>query len=926
VLLIAGCTSSNRSPQATNPQPAALSPEVVSQIEALLVEKQARTPVQKKISSQLLYQRDGRLPGYTGKLAAVKPLGETDSAGRVLVDLKGQMTPEVLDLVSKRGGAVITSSAGSARAWLGLQQIEAVAAHPGIQAIRPAVGATTNRANSPRHPEKFATRMTRAEQVAAAQRLLQRSLYAPRASAVVGTQSSSPTTFAGSVTSQGDHAVGADVARKFYGTDGTGVTVCVLSDSDDFKEDAIATGDLPADTFTVPGQDGRPGTGEGTAMMEIVHDLAPGAKIGFATAFTSAQSFADNIHTLRFTYHCDIIVDDVIYYDESPYEDDIIAQAVDDVTADGALYFSSAGNQGNEADGTSGTWEGDFLGLGPDLPTLPAGYSVHNWGDSVIGNRIEVGGGPLVLQWSDPGTMNNPASSNDYDLFLLDADLRNVVLAATDVQNGSQEAFEWLPFLIPPGYRVVVAKHAGEADRAIRVIHFNGELGLATGGATYGHSTAKNAIGVAAVDVAEAAGGQFPPGVVTPVELFSADGWRQMFYKKDNTRIRGGVTFGSGGGETRFKPDLAAPDGVSTTNPNFFLNPFFGTSAAAPHAGAVAALLKSAVPTAKANRLRNAMLAGAIDIAAEGQDHQSGKGVISALEALSQIGAEPAVFLSLVSATTTGSSGGFVVPGGTGSISVQLLNEGGAQASSVVGTLSSSTPGVTIINGTSTFPSLAPGATGTNTTPFTFSVSSAVPCGQGLSFTLSVSFTGRGTSPTLFTIKVQTGVPSSTPVVANFNTLTAIPDDDPAGVNIPITVSGAGGISSVTFSINGTACTAAAGATTVGIDHSWVGDLIATLTSPAGTTVTLMSRPGGTGNSGNNFCQTVLSDSASTSIQNIAIADAPWTGTFRPAQPLSAFSGEIANGTWVLNVSDNAFIDTGNVRDVSLAVTGFSCP
>src|SRR6185436_17757638 len=80
------------------------------------------------------------------------------------------------------------------------------------------------------------------------------------------------------------------------------------------------------------------------------------------------------------------------------------------------------------------------------------------------------------------------------------------------------------------------------------------------------------------------------------------------------------------------------------------------------------------------------------------------------------------------------------------------------------------------------------------------------------------------------------------------------------------------------------------------IDHSWVGDLIATLTSPAGTTVTLMSRPGGTGNSGNNFCQTVLSDSASSSIQNIAIADAPWTGTFRPAQPLSAFSGEIANG------------------------------
>jgi subtilisin-like proprotein convertase family protein len=112
----------------------------------------------------------------------------------------------------------------------------------------------------------------------------------------------------------------------------------------------------------------------------------------------------------------------------------------------------------------------------------------------------------------------------------------------------------------------------------------------------------------------------------------------------------------------------------------------------------------------------------------------------------------------------------------------------------------------------------------------------------------------------------------------------------------------------------------------VGIDHSWVGDLVGTLTSPSGTTVVLFNRPGGSSNSGNNFCQTVLDDSAATSIQNIATADAPWTGTFKPAQPLSAFNGGVADGTWILNVSDNAFIDTGNVRAVSLSVSGFSCP
>src|SRR5262249_17736444 len=139
-LLCASCSSSNRSPDATNPQPAVLSPQVVSQIEALLVEKQARTATQQKIASHLLYQRDGRLPGYTGKLAALIPLGETDSAGRVKVDLKGQMTPEVTDLVAKHGGSLITTDSGGGQAWLSLKELEGVAAHPGITAIRPSVG------------------------------------------------------------------------------------------------------------------------------------------------------------------------------------------------------------------------------------------------------------------------------------------------------------------------------------------------------------------------------------------------------------------------------------------------------------------------------------------------------------------------------------------------------------------------------------------------------------------------------------------------------------------------------------------------------------------------------------------------------------------------------------------------------------------
>jgi len=153
-----------------------------------------------------------------------------------------------------------------------------------------------------------------------------------------------------------------------------------------------------------------------------------------------------------------------------------------------------------------------------------------------------------------------------------------------------------------------------------------------------------------------------------------------------------------------------------------------------------------------------------------------------------------------------------------------------------------------------------------------------------------------------------------------------IPDANAAGVNVPLVVSGfSGAVSGMTFRINGATCTAAAGATTVGLDHTWVGDLVLTLRSPLGTTVTLMSRPGGTLNSGNNFCQTLLDDAAATPIQAIAPGGNPWTGSFQPATPLSTFNGENPNGTWTLNAADLALFDTGSVRSVSIGLPSFVC-
>ena len=124
----------------------------------------------------------------------------------------------------------------------------------------------------------------------------------------------------------------------------------------------------------------------------------------------------------------------------------------------------------------------------------------------------------------------------------------------------------------------------------------------------------------------------------------------------------------------------------------------------------------------------------------------------------------------------------------------------------------------------------------------------------------------------------------------------------------------------MTFSIDGSACSTDEGATTVGIDHTFVGDLVGTLTAPDGTSVTLFD---GIDSGGNNLCQAVFDDSATRSID-----DATETTRRSPARgnrpkPLSALVSHPGNGTWHFNVADQASFDTGSVRAFSLHLSGY---
>jgi subtilisin-like proprotein convertase family protein len=130
-----------------------------------------------------------------------------------------------------------------------------------------------------------------------------------------------------------------------------------------------------------------------------------------------------------------------------------------------------------------------------------------------------------------------------------------------------------------------------------------------------------------------------------------------------------------------------------------------------------------------------------------------------------------------------------------------------------------------------------------------------------------------------------------------------IPDNNVTGVSSTLNVAGvAGTVTDVNVTVN--------------ITHTFVGDLILTLTGPNNQVITLINRRGG---GGDNFTATTLDDQAATSVTT---GVAPFTGSFRPEQALSTFNGINPNGAWRLNVSDRAGADVGSLMNWSIQVTG----
>lgn len=643
-------------PSQTDRQP--ISESAAQQIRALLDEKESRSPAQQKLDSQILYAiKSSRGEQIATGVPRLQLNGLTlKSSGEIEVDITADIQGDLIENLYARRTEIVSvfPRYRSIRAIVPLDQLEGIAALPQVKFIQPRQEAIVRRAP------------------------------ADQESPAVGNK-----------ISEGDATHKAAMSRNMFGFNGAGVRIGVLSDGVENLATSIASGDLPSNVVVLPGQEGL--GDEGTAMLEIVHDLAPGAQLYFATAIGGVANFAANIHALR-AVGCDIIVDDIGYISETPFQDGqnagissptngaLVTQAINDVTAAGALYFASAGNGGNKDDDTSGTWEGDFVDGGPMAP-LPFG-SVHDFGSGTRFDTITASGQVAILFWSDP----LGSSSNDYDLFVLNSNGTTVLASSTNIQNGSQDPFEAVG-RVTVNNRLVILKKAGAANRFLHLGTLGGRLAINTEGEVTGHPAAANAFACAATPAGSGIGpppnpfgpfpGPFLPGNV--VEQFSSDGPRRIFFNADGSPVTPG-NFSSSGGLLRQKPDVTAADGVSISGAGDFPTPFFGTSAAAPHAAAIAALLKSAKPTLTAEQVRSALTSTAIDIEAPGVDRDSGAGILSALEALESIGAVPSPNFevgTIVVSEMAGNDDNVIEPGETAVVSVELRNTGVANASNV---------------------------------------------------------------------------------------------------------------------------------------------------------------------------------------------------------------------------------------------------
>jgi hypothetical protein len=448
------------------------------------------------------------------------------------------------------------------------------------------------------------------------------------------------TNFRGVADNQADLGENADSARTTFGLDGSGIKVGVISDSVSQFEgglaDSEATGDLPKG-IDVLDDTGFSSTDEGRAMLELIHDIAPGASLAFASAGNSQSEMAHNILSLV-RDGCNVIVDDVSFASEPFFQEGIISQAITEATENhNVVYLSSAANEGRNGFQTEAHWVKDINGR--QLLDFDPSENVDTRNQVTI-----TGDGLLTLGWNEPYNGVVGAAKVDLDISLISPVTGQIVFQGNDLNLVTTNPIE-LVGVSAGTYDIEVAvndKVPGATLPSVVKINIQQSAdftriehpGVTT--AVQGHNAGQNTISVAAVPFYLA-----PPYNDTQTitsEPYSSFGPVTYFFKSNGQRRDKPLHIN--------KPDVSGIDGVNTS---FFgrdtaqdkdkLPNFFGTSAAAPNVAAVVALMLEFNPEATPTQIKDALVESAKENPVNGQqagdfNPQSGFGLIDALAAV----------------------------------------------------------------------------------------------------------------------------------------------------------------------------------------------------------------------------------------------------------------------------------------------------
>ena len=391
-----------------------------------------------------------------------------------------------------------------------------------------------------------------------------------------------------STTSEGLSDIGA-TSWQALGYNGAGVKIAILDPGFANYQQAVSSGDLPANIVTRSFRSDADITGggeiHGTACAEIVHDVAPGAQL-YLVNFGTDVELGNAIDYLT-AQGVTVVSASWGFFgsfrgDGQGPVDDMARRAKNN----GIFWSNAAGNAAQSH------WSGTFTDSDNDTWNEFSGSDEHNAIAAQAGEQLDV-----YLTWD-----GWPVTDQDYDMYLVWEGKPNLTVAVSDSwQSGTQAPAEEIHYTVPAGrggnYWVVIKKYRATGSATFQLYTYPKSIHYQVAEGSIGGQPADSA-DVMTVGAVQSGG--------TNIENFSS---------------RGPTIDG------RIKPDIMAPDRVSTFT--YGQTGFWGTSASAPHVAGAGALVKGAHTSYAPAQLQGFLESRVIDLGAAGKDNLYGSGKLS---------------------------------------------------------------------------------------------------------------------------------------------------------------------------------------------------------------------------------------------------------------------------------------------------------